>query len=201
VGGGGAGGSGTAGSGGTTVQLPPGCTCLGVGAPACTPTGNLTYTLATAANPTADQLAAYDAIRCAVEGALAYYNCYTNITKEIRVSYDPNVPTADGNFNGSLRFGGRSYMQCVTGMHEISHTVGIGTAPNWGTFSVGGDFTGSVATAELRSITGDSAAVLHSDTQHFWPYGLNYQSEAGSTDDLVNHCRMVEAIRTDLGLN
>jgi hypothetical protein len=195
---GGAGGA--AGSGGTAVELPAGCTCLGVGAPACTPTGHITYTLATSANPTADEQSAYDAIRCAVEGALAYYNCTTDITAEIRVSYDPNVPTADGNINGSLRFGGRPYMQCVTGMHEISHTQGIGTASTWGTFSVGGVFTGETAIAELRAITGDPTAVLHSDTQHFWPYGLNYESEAGSTDDLVNHCHMVEAIRTDLGL-
>jgi len=28
---------------------------------------------------------------------------------------------------------------------------------------------------------------LHSDTQHFWPFGLNQASEAQSAADLVDH--------------
>jgi hypothetical protein len=56
------------------------------------------------------------------------------------------------------------------------------------------------ATAELRAITGNAMDVLHCDSQHFWPYGLNYVTEAHSTEDLVDHCRIVTAIRKDLGL-
>ena len=108
--------------------------------------------------------------------------------------------TADGNINGSIRFGNMSDMQCVTAMHEVAHTVGVGTASNWGMFSVNGVFTGMSAIAELRAITGNAMDVLHSDTQHFWPYGLNYVTEAHSTADLLDHCRMVTAIRKDLGL-
>ena len=65
---------------------------------------------------------------------------------------------------------------------------------------MGGVFTGANAIAQLQAITGDPSAVLHSDTQHFWPYGLNYVTEAHSIADLVDHCRMVTAIRKDLGL-
>ena len=141
-----------------------------------------------------------DAITCAMDGALACYNCNTSITKQLNVTYNTGVSTADGNINGSIRFGGTAYMECVTAMHEISHTVGIGQASNWSTYSVNGVFTGTHAIAQLRAITGNPTDVVHSDTQHFWPYGLNYTSEAKSTADLVDHCLMVTAIRNDLGL-
>lgn len=189
-----------AGSGGSGVVFPPNCTCLKLGPPACTPTGNVTYTLAKSANPTTTEQAAYNAITCAMEGAVAYYNCNTAITKQLNVSYVPSVATADGNFNGSIRFGNTSDMQCVTAMHEIAHTVGVGTAPQWGTYSVAGVFTGMTAIAQLRTITGVATDVLHSDTQHFWPYGLNYVTEAKSVADLIDHCLMVTAIRKDMGL-
>ncbi|MET0791725.1 MAG: hypothetical protein ABW061_09415 [Polyangiaceae bacterium] len=209
---GGASGAGTAGAaiggaagasgsgGGSSVVFPPNCKCLNLGPPSCTPTGHVTYTLARAAAPTDDQKTAYDLITCAMDGAVAYYNCNTTITKQLNVTYNPDVPTADGNYNGSVRFGGHEYMECATGMHEIAHAVGVGTAPKWSTYSVGGVFTGTTAIAQLRTITGNAEDVLHSDTQHFWPYGLNYASEAKSTADLVDHCLMVTAIRKDLGL-
>jgi hypothetical protein len=192
-------GSGAAGSG-SSVVFPPGCKCMNLGPPSCTPTGHVTYMLAKAANPTQTEQSAYDAITCAMEGAVAYYNCNTAITKQLNVSYVPSVQTADGNINGSIRFGNDSDMQCVTAMHEIAHTVGVGQASNWGTFASNGTFTGMNATAELRAITGNAMDVLHCDSQHFWPYGLNYVTEAHSTEDLVDHCRIVTAIRKDLGL-
>ncbi len=203
--GGGSGGSsagtgGAAGTAGSIVQFPPGCTCLGMGPPACTPTGHVTYTLAKSASPTADEQSAYTAITCAMDGAVAYYNCNTAITKQLNVSYVPSVPTADGNINGSIRFGGTQYMECATAMHETAHAVGIGTASNWGTYSVGGVFLGASAIAQLHAIPGHETDTLHSDTQHFWPFGLNQASEASSPADLVDHCLMVIAIRKDLGL-
>ena len=33
----------------------------------------------------------------------------------------------------------------------------------------------------------------------FWPYGLNYPNEVKALSDLENHCRLVVAIRKDLG--
>jgi hypothetical protein len=198
---GGSGMGGQAGSGGgSSVVFPPGCKCMDMGPPSCTPTGHVTYTLAKAPSPTQAQQTAYDAITCAMEGAVAYYNCNTTITKQLNVSYVPTVNTADGNINGSIRFGNMSDMQCVTAMHEVAHTVGVGQASNWGSFNMNGTFTGMNATAELRAITGNATDVLHCDSQHFWPYGLNYVTEAHSTADLVDHCRMVTAIRKDLGL-
>ena len=101
-----------------------------------------------------------------------------------------------------MRFGpDQQYMVTPTIMHEIAHIVGVGTVSNWSGFLVDGKWTGQNALAELHSITGDSSAILYGDNQHFWPYGINYAAEAKSDDDLINHCKMVMALRRDLGLN
>jgi stress-induced morphogen len=181
------------------------CTCLGKPAPVCTPTGHLSYTLSQAASPTTDQADAYKTITCAMDMAVAYYNCYANTTGAVRVSYDTGVLTADGNINGSIRFGaGRQYMTCATSMHEIAHTQGIGTASQWAAHVSGGLFVGTNAAAQLQAINATLAkplyTALHADGMHFWPYGLNYDYEATGTDILIDHCQIVVAIRKDLGL-
>jgi len=63
-----------------------------------------------------------------------------------------------------------------------------------------GLFTGERATAQLRMLSGKPDDVVHADSQHFWPYGLNYASEVKSDADLVGHCLMVTALRQDFGL-
>jgi hypothetical protein len=172
----------------------------------CTGVGHITYTLAKTANPTAAEQRAYTLITTAMDKAVSYYNCYTTITKALRVTYNPGVPTADGNINGSIRFGGTAYMEYETAMHEISHTVGVGTASNWFSFvgapdgGSSGVWKGENANAELRAITGNPAVTLKADRQHFWPYGLNYAGEVKSEADARAHCRIVAAIRKDLGL-
>jgi stress-induced morphogen len=181
------------------------CTCLGKPAPTCTPTGHLSYTLSQATSPTADQADAYKTITCAMDMAVAYYNCYSNITGSVRVTYDTSVATADGNINGSIRFGaGRQYMTCATSMHEIAHTQGIGTASQWASHVSGGLFIGTNSAAQLQAINATLATPLytqlHADSMHFWPYGLNYDTEATGIDILIDHCEMVVAIRKDLGL-
>ena len=134
-----------------------------------------------------------------MDRAVQYYNCYTNITKAETVVYEPTVATADGNINGTIRFGQTEYMEYVTAMHEIAHTVGIGTDSHWPSLVVNGIFTGQHATDQLRAITGNATDQLSADTQHFWPYGLNYTSEVHSEADVVDHCLMVIAIRWDMG--
>ncbi|WP_433926925.1 hypothetical protein AB3662_28665 [Sorangium cellulosum] len=189
---GGAGGAGTGGAG-------TGGAGTGGDETGCVGMGGITYTLATVPTPTAEQQSAYDMIKSAMDEALSYYNCHTSIEKSLRVSYEPSVATADGNVNGSIRFGAFSSMNHITAMHEIGHTVGVGSR-EFGALVVDGIFTGPEATRQLRAITGNDADVVHADAQHFWPYGLNYTSEVKTTDDLVNHCKIVAAIREDIGL-
>ena len=205
------GGANTAGAGGPSGgsanggSANGGSASGGAGGTTCPGNGHLTYTLAKAASPTATEQAAYDKIKTAMDKAIGYYNCYTSITKSLNVSYVPSVATADGNINGSLRFGSNTtYMDYRTAMHEIGHTVGIGQASNWGSFLSGGLFTGTHANAQLKVINAKLSKPLypevHADTQHFWPYGINQQSEVTGEADLIAHCQMVVAIREDLGL-
>ena len=60
-----------------------------------------------------------------------------------------------------------------------------------------GIYTGPSATTMLRGLTADPTAELHGDTQHFWPYGLNYTSEVSSDEDLIRHCLIVDAMQAD----
>jgi hypothetical protein len=166
----------------------------------CTGTGRFTYTLVKASNPTSDQQNAYNLITTAMDKAIIYYNCNTNIVLSINVYYDSGVPTAQANWNGPISFGQTAYMQYITAMHEMSHCAGVGTHSRWSSLVSNGKFTGTNATNQLRQITGNQSDTLNADTQHFWPYGLNYTSEVTGESDLINHCKMVVAIRKDLGL-
>lgn len=161
-------------------------------------TGNITYTLIREQNPTADQSDAYAKIKAAMDSAVMYYNNLTNISKQLTVYYNTSVSTADGNINGTIRFGSsRSYMDTRTAIHEIAHTVGVGQSSGWFSLVKNGIFTGKSATEELRNITGVSTDVLHGDSQHFWPYGLNYSSEVKTDADYINHCRIVNQFKKD----
>jgi hypothetical protein len=190
-------GGATAGTGGARVGTG-GALGASDGGAACPAAGGITYTLARAATPTAAETAAYDRIVPAMDTAVAYYNCYTNIVKSLSVTYVPTVQTADGNVNGSIRFGSTDSMNFVTAMHEISHTVGVGST-QFDALVTGGVFTGATATAQMRAITGVQTDIVNADNQHFWPYGLNYTTEYMSMSDLLNHCKMVIAIRKDIG--
>lgn len=160
--------------------------------------GNVTYTLQKVSNPIADQQDAYNKIKSAMDKAVSFYNQYTTITKSLNIVYEPSVSTADGNINGTIRFGSnRTYMNHITAMHEIAHTVGVGTSGKWSSLIVNKVYTGANGTAEIKAITGDNTAQIKGDSMHFWPYGLNYTSEVKSDQDLINHCKIVEAMKKD----
>ena len=88
----------------------------------------ITYQLQRVSNPTSDQSDAYAKIDAAMRAATRRYNALpVPPNKTLTVQYVPSVQTADGNFNGNIRFGSnRSYMNERTALHEISHTLGIG---------------------------------------------------------------------------
>ncbi|MFD3841597.1 hypothetical protein ACFWWC_35885 [Streptomyces sp. NPDC058642] len=156
----------------------------------------ITWTLERASNPTADQQTAYNLITAAMNAAVARYNNLSDLGKSITVRYDPGVPTADGNLNGTIRFGNRSYMTERTALHEIAHTIGVGTSSGWSAHGGGsGTWTGSQATALVRQFDGSSAK-LSTGGGHFWPYGLNYENEmSGTAAD--RHVQIVAAMVRD----
>lgn len=156
---------------------------------------SITWSLERASNPTQDQLAAYDLITRAMNAAVARYNNLSDLGKNITVRYDPGVPTADGNINGTIRFGNRAYMTERTALHEIAHTIGVGTSSGWSRLGGSGTWTGAQATALVRQFDG-SGAKLSTGGGHFWPYGLNYENEFSNTA-ADRHVQIVAAMVRD----
>ena len=158
----------------------------------------VTYTLHKSANPTADEQDAYKRITAVMDSAVKLYNTYSNLSKFINVYYAPGVPTAEASSNGDLRFGeNRSYMVVPTAMHEMAHTMGVGTTSEYAATCADGVFRDDKVQAKLREMDGPNAE-LHCDRQHIWPYGLNQASEAKSEKDLINHVILVETIYQQL---
>lgn len=163
----------------------------------CPKAGAIRYTLARSNSPSADEQDAYARIARAMDEAVRQYNCYTGLQRTLNVSYNPAVATADGNPNGSIRFGSRASMNHVTAMHEISHVLGVG-ASAFRNLVRDGVYHGAAGNAQLQAISGVADDRLRSDGTHFWPHGLNYVSEGENQQDLIHHCLVVEAIVSDL---
>ncbi|MFI6277609.1 hypothetical protein [Streptomyces sp. NPDC050988] len=155
----------------------------------------ITWTLERAANPTQDQQTAYNLITTAMNAAVARYNNVSDLGKTITVRYDPGVPTADGNINGTIRFGNRGYMTERTALHEIAHTIGVGTSSGWSSLGGSGTWRGAQATALVKQFDG-SGATLSTGGGHFWPYGLNYDNEFSNTA-ANRHVQIVAAMVRD----
>ncbi|GAB2888456.1 hypothetical protein GCM10027074_65950 [Streptomyces deserti] len=156
---------------------------------------SITWHLERASNPTEDQRVAYDLITKAMNAAVARYNNLSDLGKSITVRYDPGVPTADGNLNGTIRFGNRGYMTERTALHEIAHTIGVGTSSGWSSLAAGGTWRGAQATALVKRLDG-AGATLSTGGGHFWPYGLNYENEfSGTAGD--RHVQIVAAMVRD----
>lgn len=166
-------------------------------APACTASGTMSYTLHKESEPTPEQQAAYEKITAAVDAAVGMYNCFLNTSKALNVYYNPNVPTAQANINGKIDFGGSISFQ--TALHEIQHTLGVGTHDQWDTLCSSG-WNGPAGTALVRTISGNPSAKVNCDGSHFWPHGLNYAKELNGPVDIYNHVRMVGALRQDMGI-
>ena len=156
----------------------------------------ITWTLVRAQNPSQDQSDAYGRITAAMNAAVGRYNRLSDISKTITVYYVPGVPTADGNGNGTIRFGSnRSYMNERTALHETAHTLGVGQSSGWYSLSSGGPWRGAQANALVRQYDG-SNAVINTGGGHFWPYGLNYDNEFSQTN-ADRHVRIVAAMKRD----
>ena len=131
-----------------------------------------------------------------MDWAVGLYNQLGQFPKNVTAWYSPSTPTADGNYNGAIRFGGQIGRRVA--LHELGHVVGIGTHGRWKDFVTDGKWTGEHALAQLRAFDG-TEAILHCDQMHFWPYGLN-QDREGSPENFRRHVLMVAALRRDMGI-
>ncbi|WP_052573467.1 hypothetical protein [Haloferula sp. BvORR071] len=133
----------------------------------------------------------------AMDAAVEFYNKTGNFKKALTANNSPGTPTADANWDGWINFGGSINRR--TALHEIGHTLGIGTHSNWQANIKDGLWTGKHALEQLREFDGKEA-VLHADKMHFWPYGLNFDNESSKEND-VRHVLMVAAMRKDMGID
>ncbi|MFD0893936.1 hypothetical protein KBB96_10975 [Luteolibacter ambystomatis] len=130
----------------------------------------------------------------AMDKAVAFYNEHSDFKKALTANNSPGTPTADGNISGWINFGGQIGFRVT--LHEMGHTLGIGTHGNWQKNIKDGLWTGKHALAQLKEFDGPDA-VLHADRMHFWPYGMNYDNEASDVNYL-RHVKMVVAMCKDM---
>ncbi|MEJ2881597.1 hypothetical protein [Pedobacter sp. GR22-6] len=161
--------------------------------------GKVTYQFNKVNNPSADQLAAYNRLQMPLDSAVWYLNNFTSATKHVYMNYEPGTPTADANNEGWMRFGSSSDFHNIrTVLHEMNHTFGTGTSSWWSGKIVGGKLQAPNVSAMLKKIQNSSVDVqLSGDSQHWWPYGLNQNSEVTSSWDYVYNCLIIEAMRKD----
>ena len=131
-----------------------------------------------------------------MDEALWLYNRYGRFEKQLRVAYKPSVKTADANINGQIRFG--KQISTRTALHEISHTLGIGTARKWDRMLEDKTWQGHNGNRMLQAFDGHES-VVKGDKNHFWPYGMNYPKDDGP-ERRIRHVLMVEALCRDMDL-
>ncbi|TAE77152.1 MAG: hypothetical protein EAZ84_05140, partial [Verrucomicrobia bacterium] len=160
--------------------------------PPATPT--VTYSLAGGnENWPADKRAA---IVAAMDTAVAFYNRYGSFNRSLTANYDANVGTAQAGYGGWIDFGGQ--IGARTALHEMGHTMGVGTYWAWDYNRSGGVWTGANGVAMIRKLDGPSANI-GCDAAHFWPYGLNYDDENNPLA-FMRHVQTVSAMRIDMGI-
>jgi hypothetical protein len=136
---------------------------------------------------------ASNAIVSAMNQAVAVYNTYSDYTYTIPVAYNSGVPTAQASYHGWIEFGGSISYRVA--MHEMSHWLGTGTTSAWTSYN-SNPWTGGYINNNVQAYDGP-AATEGCDSQHYWPYGWNYDSEAVNPERLVG---LVGAFLRDQGL-
>jgi hypothetical protein len=135
-------------------------------------------------------------IENAMKEAVDFYNAYGTFDKKLTANWSPGTPTADANWDGWMNFGGSIGTRVA--MHEIGHTLGIGTAWEYWGLMQGGAWKGATTNAKLSQFWGPNA-VLNGDGLHIWPYGLNFDGEDG-TIPRKRMVQIVQAMRCDMGI-
>lgn len=128
--------------------------------------------------------------------AVAVHNAYGYFPMQCTANYSAGVPTAQAGYGGWIDFGG--HYSAFTAIHEIQHSLGVGTVGAWSSRQSNGQWTGDRALQRIRLYEGAGASI-GCDGAHFWPYGLNFDSEDGPAAR-ERHVKLVSAMRWDMGI-
>ncbi len=141
-----------------------------------------------------------NAAAAAMQAVCDNINSYGDLgTYNIYVYYNSGIPTAQSSYLDSIGFGGTWPAERVA-QHEANHYFGTGTYSAWTTLMIEGRWNGTAATALMQQFYGIGSRLFgdnNSNPIHFWPYGLNYDSESA---DMERSVAMMYALRTDMGL-
>ena len=148
-----------------------------------------------------DSQARQDAADAAMQAVVNRFNIYGDFDGDndgfVEVYYNPAVPTAQANYNGSIEFGG-TYPNERVAQHELNHWLGSGTYGNWYNLFNGNVWTGPKVNALFAQFDGDGAVMLQSGV-HFYPYGLNYDTEVVNDSIYMRNVAIMYAMRQDMG--
>jgi hypothetical protein len=132
-----------------------------------------------------------------MDAAVMRFNSLGVFDKHLTANNSPGTPTADGGYNGQLRFG--SQMTVRTCIHEINHALGVGTYWRWGQLMVGGTWTGQYGNQQLAEFDG-AGAVIKGDGSHFYGvYGMGYDQDY-SWENARRSILLMAAMRRDMGI-
>ena len=109
--------------------------------------------------------------------AAAFYNQHGSFNKHWGVTYHPGIPTAEGNYDGYMGYGGTRNERVV--FHEAAHTFGMGTHGAYGGLISGGLWKGKYGNQAQFDTYNDFGDGLHGDGHAIWPSGFNYDNEDG----------------------
>ena len=166
------------------------------------PSGTVSYTLS--GNVSGENRTRIDK---AMSSAVSYFNQLTSIQgHSLSVNFGSGTPTAEASYGGWMRFGpSTSYQQTGTALHELGHTIGVGTHAMWyGPSSPlretgsGGAWLGGRTTELLQFLDNDPASYLRGDATHVWPYGVNGAHEDNGTEFLyIANALIAQALGED----
>ena len=152
--------------------------------------GTISWTLTPEAESSPFKSQIVDGISKAVDT----YNKYASFSQSVIVNYDSSVPTA--NASGTTITFGNMFGYRVS-LHELGHAVGgVGTRSEWTSLQNNGVWTGANACTLIKKFDGPDA-VIQCDNLHFWPGGLNYDSELTPGAD-IRHVALVKALCEDM---
>ncbi|WP_073100429.1 hypothetical protein [Leeuwenhoekiella marinoflava] len=138
-------------------------------------------------------------IKSAFDEATWYFNNFTSITKHVTVNYSPGTPTANANFDGWINMGPvESYQRTGTALHEMAHSVGVGTHWKYDDLFTDNRYNGERAAEIIQLMSGDDEEYIRKSGVHFWPYGINGAHEDTGEEDLyITHCLILQGMKTD----